>query len=31
DAEKRMLQVEWGLKVKQEAGLGLAADLTTTA
>ena len=31
DAEKRLLQVEWGLKVKQEAGLGLAADLTTTA
>lgn len=29
DAEKRMLLVEWGLKVKQEAGLGLAADLTT--
>ncbi len=27
DAEKRMLQVEWGLKVKQEAGLGLAADI----
>jgi hypothetical protein len=30
DAEKRMLLVEWGLKVKQEAGLGLVADLTTT-
>jgi hypothetical protein len=30
DAEKRMLLVEWGLKVRQEAGLGLAADLTTT-
>lgn len=30
DAEKRMLLVEWGLKVTQEAALGLAADLTTT-
>ncbi len=30
DAEKRMLLVEWGLQVKQEAALGLAADLTTT-
>lgn len=30
DAEKRMLLVEWGLQVKQEAGLGLAADLTTS-
>ena len=30
DAEKRMLQVEWGVKVKQEAGLGLVADLTTS-
>jgi hypothetical protein len=30
DAEKRMLIVEYTLKVKQEAGLGLAADLTTT-
>ncbi len=30
DAEKRMLQVEWGLKVKQEAGLGLCADLNTS-
>lgn len=30
DAEKRMLLVEWGLKVKQEAALGLAADLTTS-
>lgn len=30
DAEKRMLQVEWGVKVKQEAGLGLAADLNTS-
>ena len=27
DAEKRMLLVEWGLKVNQEAALGLAADL----
>lgn len=31
DAEKRMLIVEWGLKVKQEAGLGGAFDLTTSA
>ena len=30
DAEKRMLQVEWGVKVKQEAGLGLVADLNTS-
>ena len=30
DAEKRMLLVEWGLKVKQEAALGLAADLSTS-
>jgi hypothetical protein len=30
DAEKRMLLIEWGLKVKQEAALGLCADLTTT-
>lgn len=30
DAEKRLMIAEWGLKVKQEAGLGLAADLTTT-
>jgi hypothetical protein len=30
DAEKRMLLIEWGLKVKQEAALGLVADLTTT-
>jgi hypothetical protein len=30
DAEKRMLLVEWGLKIKNEAALGLAADLTTT-
>lgn len=28
DAEKRMLLQEWGLCVKQEAALGLAADLT---
>ncbi len=27
DAEKRMLLVEWGLKINQEAALGLAADL----
>ena len=30
DAEKRMLQVEWGVKVKQEAGLGLVADLNAS-
>jgi hypothetical protein len=30
DAEKRQLIVEWGLKVKNEAALGFAADLTTT-
>ena len=30
DAEKRMLLQEWGLCVKQEAALGLAADLTTS-
>ena len=29
DAEKRMIVVEYTLKVKQEAGLGLAADLET--
>jgi hypothetical protein len=29
DAAKRMLLVEWGLEVKQEAALGLAADLST--
>jgi hypothetical protein len=29
DAEKRLLLQEWGLRVKQEAGLGLAADLST--
>ena len=29
DAEKKMLITEYTLKVKQEAGLGLAADLTT--
>ena len=28
DAEKRMLLVEYGLKVKQEAGLGLVTDLS---
>lgn len=31
DAEKRMMIVEYTLKVKQEAGIGLAADLTTSA
>jgi hypothetical protein len=30
DAEKRMLLVEWGLEVKQEAALGLAADLNAS-
>jgi hypothetical protein len=30
DAEKRMLLQEWGLRVKNEAALGLAADLTVT-
>lgn len=30
DAEKRMILVEWGLKVHTEAAHGLAADLTTT-
>lgn len=30
DAEKRMLLTEWGLKVKNEAALGLAADLSVT-
>jgi hypothetical protein len=30
DAEKRMLLAEWTLIVKNELGLGLAADLTTT-
>jgi len=30
DAEKRLIIKEWTLQVKQEAGLGLAADLTTT-
>jgi hypothetical protein len=30
DAEKRLLLVEHTLRVNQEAGLGLAADLTTT-
>lgn len=28
DAHKRLLIVEWGIKVKQEAALGLAADLS---
>jgi len=31
DAEKKMLICEYTLKVKQEAGLGLIADLTTSA
>jgi hypothetical protein len=30
DAEKRMLVVEWGLKVKQEKAHGLVADLETS-
>jgi len=30
DAEKRMMLVEWALKMKNEAAQGLAADLTTT-
>lgn len=30
DAEKRLMNVEYGLRVDNEAGLGLAADLTTT-
>ena len=30
DAEKRMLIAEWSLKVKNEAALGLAADLNTS-
>jgi hypothetical protein len=30
DAEKRMMVVEWGLKVKQEKAHGLIADLTTS-
>lgn len=30
DAEKRMILVEWGLKVHTEKAHGLAADLTTT-
>lgn len=30
DAEKLMLLIEWGLKVKNEAALGLCADLTTS-
>ncbi len=30
DAEKRMIVVEWGLKVHTEKAHGLAADLTTT-
>lgn len=30
DAEKRVIQAEWGLKVINEAGIGLVADLTTS-
>lgn len=30
DAEKRMLIVEYGLKVKNEAGLGIAADVSAS-
>jgi hypothetical protein len=30
DAEKRMILCEVGLKVDQEAGLGLIADLSTS-
>lgn len=30
DAEKRVIQAEWGLKVVNEAGLGAAYDLTTS-
>ena len=30
DAEKKVIQAEWGLKVVNEAALGLAADLTTS-
>ena len=30
DAEKRLLLVEWTLKIKNEAALGLAADLSTS-
>lgn len=30
DAEKRMIVVEWTLRVNNEAGLGLAADLSTS-
>jgi hypothetical protein len=30
DAEKRLITVEYGLKVNTEAAHGLAADLTTT-
>lgn len=30
DATKRMLLVDWGLKVKNEAAFGLVADLTTS-
>jgi hypothetical protein len=30
DADKKLLQQEWGVKVRNEKGLCLAADLTTT-
>lgn len=30
DATKKLMLTEWGLQVKQEAGLALCADLTTT-
>ena len=30
DAEKRMILAEYGLKVKNEAALGVAADLTAS-
>jgi hypothetical protein len=30
DAEKKLMLAEWGLKVKNEAGLGLCADLSTS-
>lgn len=31
DAEKHMMIVEWGLRVENERGMGIVADLTTTA
>jgi len=30
DAEKREMLVEWGVKVTNEKGLGIVADLTTS-